>query len=110
MPLKRSILDELTIDELRASLDYYELEVDDRRVKAQVADALARSRKARIGDVLYELSRDRLKQLCRAFGLTRDAGRQSSSVVSPAAVHPQSGLNERRSRRRTVQVPKQRCC
>ena len=80
MPLKRSILDELTIDELRASLDYYELEVDDRRVKAQLADALARSRKARIGDVLYELSRDRLKQLCRAFGLD-DTGRGKAELV-----------------------------
>ena len=77
---KRSILDELTIDELRASFDRYELEVDDRRVRAQLVDALARSRRARIADILYELSRDRLKQLCRAFDLD-DTGRTKAELI-----------------------------
>ena len=80
MPAKRSILDELTIDELRDSLDQYELEVDDRRVRAQLVDALGRSRRARIADILYELPRDRLKQLCRAFDLD-DTGRAKAELV-----------------------------
>ena len=80
MPAKRSILDELTIDELRDSLDQYELEVDDRRVRAQLVDALGRSRRARIADILYDLSRDRLKQLCQAFGLD-DTGRAKAELV-----------------------------
>ena len=81
MPGKRSILDELTIDELRPSFDRYELEVDDRRVRAQLVDALARSRRAGIADILYELSRDRLKQLCRAFDLD-DTGRAKAELIA----------------------------
>ena len=35
MPTKRAILSELTADELRANVEYYELEVHDRRVKTE---------------------------------------------------------------------------
>ncbi len=80
MPGKRSILDQLAPEELRDSLDRYELEVADRRVRAQLVDALARSRRARIADILYELSRDRLKQLCQAFDLD-DTGRAKAELV-----------------------------
>ena len=45
MPTKRTILAELTANELRASIDFYELAVADRRVKPQLVDALARSRR-----------------------------------------------------------------
>ena len=100
MPAKRSILDELTIDELRDSLDQYELEVDDRRVRAQLVDALARSRRARIADILYELSRDRLKQLCQAFGLD-DTGRAKAELVGRLAGVP-SDPAERPSAATTV--------
>jgi hypothetical protein len=41
MPTKHAVLGELTADELRANVDYYELEVADRRVKVQLVDALA---------------------------------------------------------------------
>ena len=40
MPTKRKILDALTRDELRATVDRYGLEVQDRRVNAQFVDAL----------------------------------------------------------------------
>jgi len=43
MPTKRAVLSELTAEELRANAEYYELEVADRRVKAQLVDALAGS-------------------------------------------------------------------
>ena len=42
MPTKHAILAELTANELRASIDFYELAVADRRVKPQLVDALAR--------------------------------------------------------------------
>ena len=81
MPTKRAVLAELTRAELRANLDHYELAVDDRRVTAQLADALARSRNARLDEMLLRLSRDRLKELCRVFGLD-DAGRKKTDLVA----------------------------
>lgn len=105
MPGKRAILDQLAPEELRDSLDRYDLEVDDRRVRAQLVDVLAQSRRARIADILHELSRDRLKQLCQAFGLD-DTGRAKAELVgrltgipsdpaerpSPATTVPAEGL------------------
>ena len=93
MPTKRAVLAELTRAELRANLDHYELTVDDRRVTAQLVDALARSRKARLDEMLLRLSRNRLKELCRVFGLD-DAGRKKADLVArlvgPAAASPAS--------------------
>ena len=68
MPTKRAILAELTSHELRDAIGGYGLQVDDRRVRVQLVDALARSRKARVEEILQGLSRDRLKELCRGFG------------------------------------------
>ena len=88
MPTKRAILDQLTAKELRAEVDSNELHVDDRRVKAQLVDVLAGSRKVRVNEVLPELSRNRLKELCRAFNLD-DSGRKkvdlAARLVGPAA-------------------------
>ena len=81
MPTKRAVLAELTRAELRANLDHYELAVDDRRVTAQLVDALARSRKARLDEMLLRLSRNRLKELCRVFGLD-DSGRKKADLVA----------------------------
>ena len=81
MPAKRAILAELTSHELRGAVDGYALQVEDRRVKAQLADALARSRKARVAEVLQDLPRDRLKELCRGFGL-EDSGRKKADLVA----------------------------
>ena len=81
MPTKRAVLDQLTAKELRAAVDGHELHVDDRRVKAQLVDALAGSRKVRLDEVLPELSRDRLKALCREFGLD-DSGRKKADIVA----------------------------
>ena len=81
MPTKRAILAELTRDELRINVDYYELEVEDRRVKTQLVDALARSREAPLDEILQDLSRDRLKELCRAFDLD-DSGRKKADLAA----------------------------
>ena len=81
MPTKRTVLAELTAEELRANADYYELDVADRRVKAQLVDALAGSRSAPVEEILAALSRGRLKELCRAFGLD-DSGRKKVDLVA----------------------------
>ncbi len=75
------ILSELTSRELRAGVDLYALQVADRRVKAQLVDALARSRTARVDTILLNLSRERLKELCRAFDLD-DSGRKKADLVA----------------------------
>ena len=81
MPTKRVVLAELTSHELRAVVDGCGLAVEDRRVKAQLLDAVARSRKARIAEILLGLSRDRLKELCRGFDLD-DSGRRKADLVA----------------------------
>ena len=81
MPTKRAILSELTADELRANVEYYELEVYDRRLKTELVEALAGSRKARLEEILPDLSRNRLKELCRAFGLD-DSGREKAEIAA----------------------------
>ena len=80
MPTKRAVLAELTPAELRDNLDHYGLDVRDRRVRAQLVDALGGSRRARLDDMLGALSRDRLKALCRAFDLD-DSGRKKADLV-----------------------------
>ena len=80
MPTKRAILSRLTRDELRGNLDYYGLDARDRRVRSQLVDALAASRKARLDEMLWEFSRGRLKELCRAFDLD-DSGRKKADLV-----------------------------
>ena len=87
MPAKRTVLAELTRRELRAALDFYELQVLDRRVKAQLVGALAGSRKARVEEMLQALSRDRLKTLCRALDLD-DSGRKKADLVARLAGQP----------------------
>ncbi len=81
MPSKRTILLELTANELRQSADRFELEGFDRRVKEQLVDALARSRKARIAEILQELPRQRLKELCRGFDLD-DSGKRKADIAA----------------------------
>ena len=80
MPKKRDVLEQLKRDELVAAVEQFELEVEDRRVRDQLLDVLASSRKAALSAVLEPLSRDRLKELCRALGLD-DSGRAKSDLV-----------------------------
>lgn len=80
MPTKREVLAALGRDDLLACLDQYGLEVRDRRVKDDLVDALASSRKARIDEMLPTLSRESLKDACRALGLD-DSGREKTVLV-----------------------------
>ena len=81
MPTKHALLAELTSHELRANIDYYELQVADRRMKAHLVDALACSLKVGLDEVLQDLSRDRLKALCRTFDLD-DSGRKKADLAA----------------------------
>ncbi len=77
---KRQILEQLKRDELITAVERFELPVTDRRVRHLLVDALASSRKARVAEILGDLSRDRLKELCRSLGL-EDRGRAKSELV-----------------------------
>ncbi len=81
MTLKRRILEQLGRDDLVAAVDRFELSVADRRVRAQLIDALASSRKATLADLLEPLARDQLKELCRALDLD-DRGRSKAELVA----------------------------
>ena len=58
----------------------FEVEVPDRRAKTNLVEALSASRRARLADYLSELSRDRLKDVCRGVGVD-DSGREKSALV-----------------------------
>ncbi len=80
MPKKRDVLDQLKRDELLSAVELFELEVDDRRVRDQLVDALGSSRRAALPAILEPLSRARLKELCRALELD-DGGRAKAVLV-----------------------------
>jgi type I restriction enzyme M protein len=80
MPSKRQVLDFLARNELLGIAERYELEVPDRRVREQLVDAAASSRRVVLADVLGGLTRDRLKELCRALGLD-DSGKEKAALV-----------------------------
>jgi predicted ATPase len=81
MPSKRRILELLLRDELIAVVERFELAVPKRGVRSQLIEALAKSRKAAPADILEQLPRDRLKQLCRELGLD-DRGRSKAGLVA----------------------------
>lgn len=80
MPTKRNVLAQLKRDELLVALDWYELAVDDRRVRDQIIDTLARSKKARLSEILPDLKRARLQEICGSLGLDT-SGREKSLLV-----------------------------
>ena len=98
MPTKRTILSEMSVDELRDGVGYYELEVADRRVKAQLVDALMGSEEASIDGMLANWRRDDLKALCRALGID-DTGRRKADVIARllAPAEEQDGKDVRES-------------
>ena len=91
MPTKRDILHELTVQELQANADYYGITPESRR-KADLVEALARSKKCRIREVLQDLYRDRLKVLCEAFDL--DTKGREKAVLVERLLRPPVGRTE----------------
>jgi type I restriction enzyme M protein len=80
MPSKRDVLAQLSREELISVVERFELEVADRRKKDDLLEAVASSRKATLADVLPNLSRERLKELCVALGLD-DGGREKAPLI-----------------------------
>jgi hypothetical protein len=80
MPSKRDVLALLTRDELLATADRFELEIADRRVRERIFEVVASSRRAGLAEALVPLSRDRLKEVCRALRLS-DAGKEKAALV-----------------------------
>jgi len=74
----------MTRDELLFVVDRFELAPKDRRVKDGLVEAIASSKKATLAEILPALSRDRLKELCRALELD-DGGREKSALVDRLA-------------------------
>ncbi len=98
MPTARQLLDLLTRDELLHLVDHHGVTVRDRRQKAHLAEQLEANAHP-LPALLEGLSRDRLKELCRALGLddsgkekaaiiARLAGTAASSAPAPAAAKP----------------------
>jgi type I restriction enzyme M protein len=81
MPGKKEVLAQLPREMLLHFLDHYGLSVSDRRVKVDVADALANAPQADFGDMLAALSRDELKAACRALGLD-DSGKEKAVLAA----------------------------
>jgi type I restriction enzyme M protein len=84
MPTKRDVLEQLKRDELLATADRFGLDVPDRRVRGDLVDVLAGSRKAGLAGILEDLSRIRLKEICRALDLD-DSGREKAALITRLA-------------------------
>ena len=80
MASKRTVLALLTKNELQSIVAEYDLAVADKRVKDQLLDAVASSKKATLDNLLPGLSRDRLKEICRALGLD-DTGKEKAMLI-----------------------------
>ncbi len=107
MPTQRQVLERLKRDELLFALDTYDLEVADRRRKDSLVDALARSRKARLQDVLVVLPRRRLQEICRALGLD-DSGREKVLLAGRLAGKsptPPAASTKPRAKKRAASTP-----
>ena len=79
-PSKREVIQQLKRDELQHVADAYELTVNDRRVNEQLVDAVVRSKKVRVVEILLRLSRERLKEICLGLELD-DTGREKAVLV-----------------------------
>ena len=84
MPRKRDVLQALKRDELIDAADWFEVPVCDRRVRDDLIEALAGSRKAGLPGILEGLSRSRLKEVCRALDLD-DTGREKAVLIARLA-------------------------
>ena len=102
MSRKRDVLEELKLDELRAAVDRFELPVVDRRVKGDLVEALAGSRKAGIAAILGDLSRDRLKELWAK--IEAPLAQALEARMTEKTKNLQKFLNER-SEREVAKIP-----
>lgn len=87
MTKKRGILE----NDLVETLDAHEL--DDKRRKDSLVDAIARSRKTGIEDILADLPGIQLKSSCRALPL--DASSNAKTVIVPRLTGSNGGRSTR---------------
>ena len=80
MSKKRRVLELLGLRDLQGLVESYELDVGDRRVTENLVDALASSKRAKLDDILVELPRATLKDICQQLGLD-DSGREKAVLV-----------------------------
>jgi type I restriction enzyme M protein len=80
MPTKREILERLRVNDLQSLLVRYVLQVEDRRRRGDFVEALSGARRVPLEEILGELSRDTLKDLCAAFGL-ENGGRAKAPLI-----------------------------
>lgn len=80
-PDKRAVLDVLTMKRLGGLCDEFELDRAGLTRKDDIADLLARSKRASFEAILAQLKRDELKEICRAFGLD-DAGKEKEPIIA----------------------------
>ncbi len=77
---KRQILEHLPRQVLGELVDSFELDSADRRVKQNLVDALVRSRRVALEEILGALRRDDLKTICRGLGLD-SSGKVKAQIV-----------------------------
>jgi type I restriction enzyme M protein len=77
----RRILEAMSREELQELAAAHEVQVRDRRVRGELVDALAGSRKVDLLGYLGRLARDRLKAICRALELD-DSGKEKAGIVA----------------------------
>lgn len=84
MPKKREILGALTRPELLDLASRFEIHANARTPKDDLVHALGSSHRATIPLILERISRDRLKEICRALGLD-DSGKEKGAIIERLA-------------------------
>lgn len=77
---KRDVLGRLSRAELTEIVESLGLQVEDRRVKENLIQAVVGSKRATLAEVLPKFSRNRLKEICRSLGLD-DSGKEKSAII-----------------------------
>jgi hypothetical protein len=92
-PNKRLVLDTLTRAELQDIATTFDVEVHDRRIRAELIDGLAWARRVQMPHILGALSRETLKRVCRHAGMD-DGGREKSTLIRRLLGDDASGHEE----------------
>jgi type I restriction enzyme M protein len=80
-PSKRTVLPLLTVKRLAGLCDELEVDRTGLTLKDDLVDALARAKTASLAAILAALSRNEIKEICRAFELD-DSGKEKAPLVA----------------------------